>query len=230
MRPLADLPAPLRRLAAQALDSPARQVRITQRGHMWLKPGARAQPFTAAQRLAVDRVAFSWSARCPLLGPLALRVVDEFDAGAGALTVSMLGLPLRREQGPETTRGEALRYLAELPLVPLALTRNPELEFRELDDRHVEVAASVLGERLGVILEFDRAGNVACASTTMRELKEDAGWRATPWGGGFHSYARIGPLHLPTAAEAYWELDSGRYVYWRGSTTGAALLNEAFRP
>jgi uncharacterized protein DUF6544 len=153
VRPLADLPAPLRRLAAQALDSPARQVRITQRGHMWLKPGARAWSFTAVQRLAVDRVAFSWSARSPLLGPLALRVVDEFDAGAGALTVSILALPLRREQGPETTRGEALRYLAELPLVPLALTRNPELEFRELDDRHVEVAASVLGERLGVTLD-----------------------------------------------------------------------------
>jgi len=50
-----------------------RQVRITQRGEMWQKPDGQAMRFTATQFLAVERVAFSWQARFPLLGPLALR-------------------------------------------------------------------------------------------------------------------------------------------------------------
>jgi len=226
---LADLPQPLRALAARAPDSPAGQVRISQRGQMWLKPGARPMAFTAVQLLAVDRVAFSWKASFPLLGPLALRVVDEYDTGAGALTVSLFGLPLQRQRGHETTRGEALRYLAELPFVPPALIGNRELEFHEIDDRHVEVAATVAGERLTVTLGHDDAGDVVRTNSTMRRLKRDGEWRATPWGGEFHDYATIGPLYLPTAGQAYWELDSGRYVYWRGSITGAVLVDEAFR-
>ena len=40
---------------------------------MWIKPGGRGMGFSARQYFAVDRVAFSWQARFPLLGPLALR-------------------------------------------------------------------------------------------------------------------------------------------------------------
>ena len=143
MRTLADLPTPLHALAMRAPDSTALQVEITQRGQMWMKPGARPRSFTAVQRLAVDRVAFSWGARFPLLGPLELRVVDDYDAGRGALTISIFGLPVRRQQGPETIRGEALRYLAELPWAPFAMTANPDLQWRQLDNETVEVATEL---------------------------------------------------------------------------------------
>lgn len=229
MATLAGLPIPLHVLAARAPDSPTRQVQIMQRGKMWLKQGGRAMAFTAVQHFAVDRVAFSWKARFPLIGPLALRVVDDYDSGAGALTVSLFALPLQRQQGPETTRGEALRYLAELPFVPPALLRNRELEFQEIDDRHVDVAATVTGERLAVTLELDERGNVVRVSSTMRELKRGGEWQATPWGGEFRDYAQIGPLYLPTTGEAYWDLDDGRYVYWRGSIIAAALVHEEFQ-
>jgi hypothetical protein len=133
MATLAELPKPLHTLAARAPESPERQVQITQRGQMWLKPGARALSFTAVQHLAVDRVAFSWKARFSLLGPLGLRVVDDYDAGAGAF---------------------------------------------------VDVAATVAGERLTVTLELDGRGNVVRTGSTMRRLKRNGEWRATPRGRG----------------------------------------------
>jgi hypothetical protein len=117
-----------------------RQMRIRQEGEMWLKPGARGRRFTATQCFAVERVAFSWQARFPLLGSLALSVVDEYADGDGRLEVSLFGLPLQRQRGPETVAGEALRYLAELPFVPRAIEHNRELEWRELDPRSAEVA------------------------------------------------------------------------------------------
>ena len=111
------LPSTLLPLAERQPQNAGQQVQLTQRGYMWLKPGARPMSFTAVQHFAVERVAFAWRARFPL-GPFSLRVVDDYDRGAGALTVSAFGVPLQRQRGPETTAGEALRYLAELPYVP----------------------------------------------------------------------------------------------------------------
>jgi hypothetical protein len=125
---------------------------------MWLKPGGRAMRFTATQFLAVERVAFAWQARFPLLGPLALSVVDKYADGDGKLEVRLLGLPLQRQRDPETVAGEALGYLAELPFVPPAIAHNPELEWRELDAQTVEVASRIGGERLAVTLVFDADG------------------------------------------------------------------------
>jgi hypothetical protein len=69
--------------------------------------------------------------------------------------VRLLGLPQQRQPGPETVRGEALRYLAELPFAPPAIAHNRELEWRQFDERSVEVATTVAGERLAVKLEVD---------------------------------------------------------------------------
>jgi hypothetical protein len=201
-------------------------VRLEQRGEMWLRPGAPPRQFGAVQLLEVERVAFSWRARFPLAGPLALHVVDSYADGAGELAVRLLGVPLQRERGPETTAGEALRYLAELPLVPPAREHNHELEWRELGGRSVEVATQVGGERLAVTLDLDADGDVVAASG-LRGRKVDGEWRATPWGGRFRDYAELGGLRLPTRAEAYWELPEGPYVYWRAEIVGASLFATA---
>lgn len=77
---------------------------------MWLKPGGRAMRFTAVQELTIERIEFSWRARFPLMGPLALSVVDAYDGEKGELAVRVVGLPLQRQRGPETTAGQAIRY------------------------------------------------------------------------------------------------------------------------
>jgi hypothetical protein len=188
---------------------------------MWLKPDGRSLRFAATQWLAVDRVAFSWRARFPIVGPVALSIVDEYDAGVGELAVRLFGLPLRRDRSRETIAGEALRYLAELPFVPPALVCNAELEWRTLDGRSVEVATAAVGDHLAATLEFDDEGNVCRASSPMRMLKRDGQWQRTPWGGEFRKYAHLGDLYLPTQAEAYWHLEGGRYTYWRAEIVGA---------
>jgi hypothetical protein len=37
-------------------------------------------------------------------------------------------------------------------------------------------------------------------------------------------------MRIPTCAEAYWELDQERFVYWRARVTSAELLDEPFGP
>ena len=205
-----------------------RQIRITQRGQMWKTPTARPMPFTATQRFAVERIAFSWNARFPMLGPLAINVVDEYADGHGRLVARLLGYPLVRQQDRDTAIGEAIRYLAELPLVPWAMLDNPELEWLSLGDRAVEVAAVVRGERLAVRFGLDDAGDIATATCAARPYLHDGKAEPMPWGGEFQRYESFGGIRVPTQAEVYWDLPEGRFIYWRGTVTSVAALHEPF--
>jgi hypothetical protein len=194
---------------------------------MWLKPGSRAMRFTATEVFAVDRIAFSWQARFPLLGPLAMRVVDGYADRRGELAVRLLGFPIQRQRGPETSMGEALRYLAELPWVPHAIGHNRELEWRQLDGRSVEVSTQLGPDQLQVLIEFDTHGDIVGAAAVRPRL-DGKTWVPTPWAGEFGDYKMLSGIRLPTSAEVYWELPAGRYVYWRGTVTSAELLDAPF--
>jgi hypothetical protein len=144
------------------------------------------------------------------------------------LEARVFGLRFMHQSGPETTRGEALRYLAELPWVPQALVANRELEWRALDPRSAEVASLVRGERLAVRLDFDDAGDVVRASSEQRLVKRGKEWVATPWAGEFGAYAELGRMRIPTTAEVAWDLPEGRFVYWRGRVVSAVAPDEPF--
>jgi hypothetical protein len=217
---LSSLPALVRRYAERVLPGDSRSgrtVRVEQTGEMILKPGARPRRFTATEEFATDRVAFSWRARFPMLGPLALRVTDSYDGHEGSLEVRALGLPVQRTRGPELARGEAFRYLAEIAWVPHAILANPELEWRELDERTAEVATRVGGERIAVRLLLNEAGEIA--QTVAERPRVEAANAITPWIGVYGDYQELGGVRVPTRGEVRWELPDGPFTYWRGTIT-----------
>jgi hypothetical protein len=226
------IPRLVSQYAARALPvgrATPRQVRMTQEGVMWLKPGAAQRRFTATQHTAVDAVAFAWHARFRIARVLALDVLDGYAGGAGTLEVRMLGRTLQRQTGPETSAGEALRYLAELPLTPFALTANPQLRWRDAGDRRA--AVSIAGEpAFEVTFEFDAEGDIVRASTDARPFRSAGGWKPTAWSGRFSDYRELGGMRIPTAAEVAWEPPEGRFVYWRGRILAALALDAPFVP
>lgn len=207
-----------------------RSVRITQAGQMWKEPGAAPRRFTAVQHLAVERVAFAWRARFPIVWPFAIKVVDAYADGEGTLDVRLLGRTVQRERGPEMAVGEAMRYLAELPLVPHAMAHNGELGWRQLDDGQVEVTTVVGQETIAVVLELDETGDIVRASAAGRPgMRGDVTVRM-PWGGEFSDYRELGRMRMPTRAEVYWDYPEGRHVYWRGEILTALALTAPFVP
>lgn len=224
----AHLPELVRRYLARSLPPGAEPatVRVQQSGEIRQRFGGRATSFRATEDFAVDRVAFSWRARFPIVGPLALTVVDEFADGIGRLRLSLLGVPLRTLRGPPTNVGEAMRYLSELAWAPHAIPSNRDLAWRELDARTVEVSTSVDGSNAVVELGFDDAGDIVRA-TGMRPFWVGKAFVPTPWGGDFSDYASFNGIRLPTYGEAWWELPEGRFVYWAGHITALQLLNAA---
>lgn len=201
-------------------------VRVQQRGEMWKKPGARRMPFQATEEFLVERVAFTWRARFPILGPLAMTVVDEFAEREGQLRVSLLGIPLQTQRGPETSVGEAMRYLAELAWAPQAIAANRELEWRELDERAVEVACGLASARVAVRWQFNGDGDLSGA-TGLRPFPVGKTFVPRPWGGDFGEYASFAGTRVPSFGQAWWELPEGRFVYWRGRVTALELIGAA---
>ena len=213
----------LQRAVVAGSETP-RRVRVTQTGEMWWKPGGRSMPFTAVQEFAVEEVAFWWRARFPIVPLVWMRVIDSYTEGTGRLDVKVLGLvPVMRQRGQEINRGELMRYLAELPLVPHAMRANGRLEWREIDARTVEVSTQLGLEQVAIKLEFDNAGDIVRAYTEARPYLKAKTVVPTPWGGVFGAYRELGGFRLPTTAEVSWELPEGPFAYWRGEITSAAV-------
>lgn len=217
------LPPSVREYAERAVREESRGVLVRQEGEMTLKPGARPRRFTATERFAVDRVAFVWRARFPVIGPIGLRVTDSFDADAGLLEVRLLGLPLQRQRGPELSRGEVYRYLAEIAWAPQAIVANRQLEWREFDERAAEVATRVGGDRVAVRLEFNERGEIERTFADRPRL--EAGNAVTPWVGEYRDYRELRGAWIPTRGEVRWELPDGPFTYWRGTITSLQLCD-----
>jgi hypothetical protein len=160
-----------------------------------------------------------------MFGPLALSVVGEYDTGEGLLRIGLPGIPLRIQKGPETAVGQAMRYLSEIAWVPHAVVHNRELSWRAVDGRSAEVATDVRGTPVAVQFHFDEAGDIAGATGT-RPFAKDGTFVPTPWGGDFGEYTPFGGVRVPASGKAWWDLPEGRFVYWRGCTTGLELALE----
>jgi hypothetical protein len=51
-------------------------MQVEQTGEMWKRPGARPMAFEATEEFSVDRVAFTWHARFPIVGPLTMTLQE----------------------------------------------------------------------------------------------------------------------------------------------------------
>jgi hypothetical protein len=198
-----------------AVEVPSR-IQLTQTGEMVRRPGEKPLEFSAVQDYAVQSVEFEWRAA---FGPnrlVRLMVVDRYRDGVGSLAARVWGLiPVVRSSGPEVDRGEAMRYLAELPWVPHAIRSNPELSWRELEDGSAEVSTLVGGRAASVRLSLDEMGLIRGATGIRPRL---AGKTAieTPFVGHFGDYVEVGGIRIPGSAEVSWELPEGPFTYWRG--------------
>lgn len=219
-----ELPNLVRRYADAVLhdSTPAvRLVRLTQTGEMVLKPGGRPLRFQATEEMAANSVQFAWRARFPIFGPLSMRVIDSYDPPDGLLEVKVLGIPVRRNRGPELANGEALRYLAEIAWVPQAIVANKQLRWQSIDDGAVEVSTDVAGERVAVHLMF---ADDEIVRTVAERPRLEAGGALTRWVGEFSDYRAFGGIRMPAHGEVSWELPEGPFTYWRGTITSVETL------
>ena len=220
--PRADLPSEVLVLARALGVTPGRGSRFSQfaqTGEMWSAPGASVMSFSARQTVSTADPGFLWRAAA---GPGGLvKVADYLIEGRGGLEARILGaVTVARDVGsPQTTRGEAMRYLAELPWNPDALLYNRALDWTVVNAHRLRVATGSGYSRAEVTLELNEAGLIEKSGAEARPRLENGTYVPRPWHGRFWNYARVGDRMVPTSGEVAWTIGETDFVYWRGQIT-----------
>jgi hypothetical protein len=145
-------------------------------------------------------------------------VRDGLIDGEGRLDVRAFGfIPIVRVRGsPALTRGEVMRYLAELAWAPDAILRNSALRWREDGPDRLIVAAASGEAAAEIVLSLGSEGRISGAFAPDRPRAVKASFVPTPWQGRFSDYRRHDDTWLPFAAEVAWVIDGDEAVCWQG--------------
>ena len=195
----------------------SKYVTFDQTGQMWSQPGGNPIDFTAQQIISTNETEFMWRAKAYFAS--SVLVADYFIKSTGGLQVKLLGaVPLANMVGGESiAKGEAMRYLAELPLNPDAILFNTALEWTEIDSKSFKVAAGQGPARGVITFQLDDDGLIKTASAASRPYGTMAGSiTGRPWHGRFWDYQTMQGRQVPMQGEVAWGMDKGDFIYWRG--------------
>jgi hypothetical protein len=200
-------------------------VRLEQAAEMEMNPGAGWQGLSARQAIATARTGFVWDA-VQRRGPITIfRVIDAHVDGRGILKARLFGsVPVADGSGADFDRGEAMRYLAELPWAPDAILLNREIAWRVLDTGEIEARLAMAPRDAVVRFALDAAGDIAEMNADDRPATgSEGGITLRAWRGQFTDYGMIGGRRIPLRGEVGYFIN-GRYApYWRGGITRYAI-------
>jgi hypothetical protein len=192
------------------------ELRLDQNGE-WL-------PIDAHHTASIRASGLVWRASASMAPLVSMKAYDAFVGGDGRLVVRLLGaFPVTDASGPEVSRGEAMRYLAELPWTPHAILANSALSWRVIEERVVEVSTESAGGTASVRLTFDEAGDIVTAEADDRPRDDGGAMVPTRWRGTFSDYGLVGGVRLPRRAEVSWILEGGINAYFRAEIIGVEL-------
>ena len=162
--------------------------RLLQTGRMRQDAASRWMSFKARQTINIHRCGFDWHARIGPGGLISVR--DALSGGTGALHVKALGvIPIAHASGSlHLTRGEIMRYLAELAWSPDAILHNTELRWREAGPEALVVGAGAEDASVEVTLNLNSEGRIGGAFAPGRPRAGGASFIPMPWRGSFSGY------------------------------------------
>jgi hypothetical protein len=202
-------------------ESRCSSVRLKQTGRMLRSLDSKSwMSFSALQTISTHECAFDWQAR---FGPFGMiSVSDALEDGQGCLDVRALGfIPIMRTQRTNAlTRGELMRYLAEIALAPDTILRNTALRWRVDAPDSFAVSAGSGDTEAEVMLTLDIDGRIGDTFAPDRPRSVTAPFLPTPWRGRLTDYREHEGRWLPFAAEIAWEIDGQEVVYWQGAMNG----------
>lgn len=174
------------------------------------------QAFSATQTITVDRCGFDWRARSGPGGIISVQ--DSLVDGIGRLKVRALGIiPIAKVAPSDVlSRGELIRYLAEIAWVPDAILRNGELRWREEGSDRILVGAGSNATAAEVTLTLNADGRIAEAVSPDRGALSYGVSVPTPWRGRFSDYRLHDGRWLPFAGEVAWGEGNAAWTYWQG--------------
>ncbi len=221
---LARLPDPVRRYLhyAQAVGkTPIRTVRLRQRGAMSMAQKSKWLPMTAEQYFTTNPPAFLWYGTLHPFPLVSVSATDLYAGGHGTLQIKAMSLiPISESHGPETDRGELLRYLAEMTWFPTAFLAR-SIRWDAIDAGSARATISLPPVSVSGIFHIDEQGR--CTHfTTERYRLERKRQVLRAWTGRYDDYREMAGFRVPMKLEEAYTLEAGEFSYFRGEVTAIA--------
>ncbi|MEO8685264.1 MAG: DUF6544 family protein [Devosia sp.] len=196
-----------------------------QRDEMTTGPGQAFFTLQATQLSGTRKPGFVWEATATMARVLPFRVVDALVADDGRLEVRVAGaIPMVNASGPDSDKGEMMRFLSELAWNPDAILNAAALKWRQIDTRTVEVSMETSGGIAVVRQLFDADGDIVGIEADDRPYLLDGKTVPMRWVGRFRDYAQFGGYRVPRYGEVAWALPEGEFVYFRGTITSFVAI------
>jgi hypothetical protein len=187
-------------------------------------PGKPFFSLSATQLSGTRNGGFVWEATATIAAVFPIRVVDAYVAGAGRLEVRIAGsIPIAYAAGPESDKGEMMRFLAELAWNPDAIINAGGLSWRQIDWRTVEVSIETAGGTATVRHLFDASGDIIAIEADDRPYLVNGKSVPMRWIGRFRDYTQFGSHRLPRHGDVAWDLPEGEFIYFRGTIVSFEL-------
>jgi len=222
---VADRPPAARRWLEAAIHEPSvpagndpRPTRLHVRGSICRAPGGRWMDWEGHQSFETDGLGFRWQARLRL-GRLAwVTAEDRLDANGGYGGARLLGvIPVGSARGPEVTRSQLVRNLAELAFAPVAASRARGLVCLADGEDAFTVAAPGIDADAIVRFTVDDAGDLTSARSPDRPRDHGrARYLHEPYRLEFDRHERLSSgERIPLRASGTFETADGDWPYWR---------------
>ena len=181
-------------------------------------PAGRWMDWKGRQSFAIDGLGFRWEARLRLARLVWVDAEDRLDVEGGYGGARLLGvIPVGSARGPEVTRSQLVRNLAELVFAPLAASRARGLVWSADGDDAFTLVAPGIDAGAIVRLTVDQAGDVQSARSPDRPRDHGgAGYLHEPYRLEFDRHERTSSGdRIPLRASGTFETAGGDWPYWR---------------
>jgi hypothetical protein len=222
---VADRPPAARRWLATAIheatvptDHDPGPIRLHVRGSICRAPGGSWMDWEGHQSFEADGLGFGWQARLRLARLAWIDAEDRLDAEGGYGGARLLGvIPLGSARGPEVTRLQLVRNLAELAFAPLVASRAQGLVWSADGDDAFTLAAPGIDADAIVLITVDGAGDVRSARSPDRPRPSGrARYLHEPYRLEFDRHQRRSSgERIPLRASGTFETADGDWPYWR---------------
>jgi hypothetical protein len=192
--------------------------RLHVRGSICRAPGGRWMDWKGVQTFETDGLGFRWQARLRLARLAWVDAEDRLDVGGGYGGARLLGvIPVGSARGPEVTRSQLVRNLAELAFAPRVASRARELVWLADGDDAFTLAAPGIDADAIVRVTVDDAGDVRSTRSPDRPRDHGrAGYLHEPYRLEFDRHERLSSgERIPLRASGTFETADGDWPYWR---------------
>ena len=220
----ADLPPAAQRWLEAALGptdpaatSPG-QVRLHVRGAICRAPGEKWLDWEGRQSFEVGGLGFHWQARIRIARFLWADAEDRLDDDGGYGGGRLMGLiPAGSARGPQVTRSQLVRNLAELAFAPSVVTRAHGLVLTADGNSAFELTAPGIDPGAAVRAVVDEHGDIRQARSPDRPRESGRGtFLHEPYRLEFEAHTRLASgERIPLRATGTFETAGGNWPYWR---------------